>query len=98
VPRVLFTRAAQADLDDALHWYEAHAPRMVPEFRASLSAVVQRIEANPKQFPPAPRATRRPMVRRFPYLVIFRETPDAVYVVAVFHTSRDPRIWHGRPS
>ena len=96
MPRVLFTRAAQADLDNALQWYEAHAPQMVPPFRASFRSIVQRIEANPKQFPAAERQTRRAMVRQFPYLVIFRETADAAYVVAVFHTSRDPHIWRGR--
>jgi plasmid stabilization system protein ParE len=94
--RVFFTQAAQADLADALQWYEAHAPQMVPHFRTSLRAVVERIGANPQQFPLAWRQTRRALLRRFPYLVIFRETDDAAYVVAVFHTSRDPRIWELR--
>ncbi len=94
--RVLFTRAAQADLDEALRWYEAHAPQMIAELRASLRAVVQRIEANPRQFPPATHGTRRALLRRFPYSVIFRETDDDAYVVAVFHMSRDPRILRRR--
>ena len=93
---VRFTRAAQADVVDALQWYEGHAPQMVEQFRASLRAVVQRIRDNPKQFPPAARQTRRALLRRLPYLVIFRETDDAAYVVAVFHTSRDPQIWRRR--
>ena len=96
MPRVLFTRAARSDLEDALQWYEAHAPHMVPNFRASLAAVVVRIEANPRQFPVASNQTRRALLRRFPYLLIFRESDDAAYVVAVFHTSRDPRVWRGR--
>jgi hypothetical protein len=33
---------------------------------------------------------------RFPYLVIFREARSGAYVIAVFHTSRDPRIWRQR--
>lgn len=55
-----------------------------------------RIAENPKQFSPAPKNTRRTLLRRFPYILVFRETHDAVYIVAVFHTSRDPLIWKRR--
>jgi plasmid stabilization system protein ParE len=98
MPRVLFTAAAQADLADALAWYEAHAPEIVPQFRQALRAVVQRIAENPKQFPPSSHQTRRALLRRFPTLVIFRETGNSAYVVAVFHTSRNPRTWQQRTS
>ncbi|MBV9112421.1 MAG: type II toxin-antitoxin system RelE/ParE family toxin [Hyphomicrobiales bacterium] len=96
MPRVLFTAAARADLDDALSWYEAHAPEVVPRFREALRAAVERIAANPKQFLTSSHETRRALLRHFPYFVIFRETPRAAYVVAVFHTSRNPRIWQRR--
>ena len=94
--RILFTQAARADLADALRWYDAHAPHVVPQFRDALRAAVIRIAENPKQFPPAFKSTRRALLRRFPYTLVFRETDDAVYVLAVFHTSRDPSIWKGR--
>ena len=90
--RVLFTAAARTDLDDALAWYDAHAPHMVAHFRQALRAAVARIAENPKQFPGGAYGTRRALLRRFPYLVIFREMDATVYVVAVFHTSRDPAI------
>jgi toxin ParE1/3/4 len=98
MPRVLFTDAAQADLADTLSWYEAHAPEIVSRFREALRAVMARIERNPQQFTPSPHGTRKALLRRFPYLVIFREQDEAAYVVAVFHTSRDPQIWERRTS
>jgi plasmid stabilization system protein ParE len=98
MPRVLFTRAAQADLADAVAWYDTHAPAIVSQFRQAMRSIVTRIENNPRQFSPSPYGTRRALVRRFPYLAIFREATEAVYVVAVFHTSRDPRIWERRAS
>lgn len=98
MPRVLFTPAARADLTDAVTWYEAHAPEIVPQFHEALRAIVLRVAENPKQFPPSPHQTRRALLRRFPYLVIFRPTQSAIYVVAVFHTSRDPRRWRQRTS
>ncbi|MDE2377476.1 type II toxin-antitoxin system RelE/ParE family toxin [Bradyrhizobium sp.] len=94
--RILFTQAARADLAEAVRWYDAHAPHVVPQFRDALRAALIRIAENPRQFPPALKTTRRALLRRFPYILVFRETHDAVYVVAVFHTSRDPLIWQRR--
>ena len=93
---VRFTAAARADLDDALQWYAVRAPEIVPQFRQALRSIVERIAQNPRQFPPEAHDTRRALLRRFPYLVIFRETDEACFVVAVFHTSREPRIWQSR--
>jgi plasmid stabilization system protein ParE len=96
MPRVLFIEAARADLAEAVDWYDAHAAHVVPLFRESLRAAVARIAANPKQFPAGPHQTRRALLPRFPYLLIFRETDEACYVVAVFHVSRDPTAWWRR--
>jgi len=76
--------------------YEIRAPQIAPQFWEALRALVARIGDNPKQFPASPYETRRALVRRFPYLVIFRETRSAVYIVALFHTSRNPRAWRSR--
>jgi plasmid stabilization system protein ParE len=94
--RVLLTPAAKADLVDAVAWYDARAPEIAPQFLETVWAALPRIAENPKQFPPSAFQTRRALLRRFPYLVIFRERGDAAYVVAIFHTSRDPRVWRQR--
>lgn len=94
--RVLFTEAARADLAETIDWYDAHAAQMVPQLRESLRAAVARIAANPKQFPVGPHQTRRALLRRFPYLLIFREAEEDCYVIAVFHVSRDPTAWQRR--
>jgi plasmid stabilization system protein ParE len=96
VPKILFTQAARADLAEAVGWYDTHAPHVVPQFRDALRTALIRIAENPKQFPPTLKNTRRALLRRFPYILVFRETQDTVYVVAVFHTSRDPLIWKRR--
>ena len=94
--KILFTKAAQGDLADAVRWYDTHAPHVVPQFRDALRAALIRVAEHPKQFPLAYKDARRVLLRRFPYILVFRETKDAVYVVAVFHTSRDPLTWMRR--
>jgi plasmid stabilization system protein ParE len=39
---------------------------------------------------------RRLLVRRFPYGIFYRVNADRITVVAVYHTSRDPRGWQDR--
>lgn len=91
-----FLHRRRADLVDAVRWYDTHAPQAVPQFRDALRSALTRIANNPKQFPPTFKTTRRALLRRFPYILVFREMDDAIYIVAVFHTSRDPVIWQRR--
>ncbi|MDA9409052.1 MULTISPECIES: type II toxin-antitoxin system RelE/ParE family toxin [unclassified Bradyrhizobium] len=94
--KVLFTRAARADLLEAVRWYDTHAPHVVPQFRDALRAALIKVGENPKQFPLASKNARRALLRRFPYIVVYRETQDTIYIIAVFHTSRDPLTWKRR--
>ena len=36
------------------------------------------------------------LVRRFPYLVLYRLGDESISVIAVFHAKRDPKIWKSR--
>ncbi len=40
--------------------------------------------------------TRRIVIRDFPYLLVYRERPGVIQVIAVAHTSRRPGYWRGR--
>lgn len=96
MPRVLFTEAARIDFTDAIKWYDAEAPEIADRFQNAIDEIVQRIEDNSHQFAPSSYNTRRAIVRRFPYLLIFREQSDVCYVVAMFHMNRNPTIWQKR--
>jgi toxin ParE1/3/4 len=39
---------------------------------------------------------RKAVVNRFPYVVLYREEPGALVVIAVFHAARDPNVWKSR--
>ena len=36
------------------------------------------------------------IVRRFPYLILYRITDEGISVIAIFHAKRDPKIWQAR--
>ena len=93
----IFTPAARAELIDAQDWYESEARGLGRRFRAAIEFVIERMSANPRQFPVVYKNIRRALVRRFPYALLFVIEEDATLtVIACFHGSRDPMHWQKR--
>ena len=94
---VIFTSAARAEMIDAQDWYENELPGLGRRFRAAVDAVVERMSANPRQFPVIYKSVRRALLRRFPYALMFViEADETLMVIACFHGSRDPLHWQKR--
>jgi plasmid stabilization system protein ParE len=94
---VIFTLAARAELIDAQDWYENEAPGLGRRFRQAVDAAIERMSANPRQFPAIYKNVRRALLRRFPYALLFVIEPDdTLTVIACFHGSRDPAHWQKR--
>ena len=94
---VIFTPRVRAELIDAQDWYENEAPGLGRRFRAAVDAIIQRMSANPQQFPLVHKSIRRALLRRFPYALMFViEADETLSVIACFHGSRDPAHWQIR--
>jgi len=81
---------------EAHEWYAARGPVLATRFIVEVETVVERIAAAPEQFPVVHRDVRRVRFRRFPYALFFRVADGRVYVLACFHSSRDPQQWEQR--
>lgn len=94
---VIFTLAARYELIDAQDWYENEAPGLGRRFRAEVDATIERMRANPRQFPAIHKDVHRALVRHFPYALMFLiEADETLSVIACFHGSRDPIRWQNR--
>jgi plasmid stabilization system protein ParE len=87
---------AESELIEALDWYEARGPGLGAEFFRCVESTFSRIGRNPESYPVIHRDTRMALVRRFPYLVLYRVRNEEIVVVAVFHAKRDPKSWKPR--
>ena len=95
-PRFLLAPEAKADLADAFAWYEGQRTGLGSEFLAQVALILESIEKAPERYPIVRGATRRALMRRFPYAVFYVLDPDVVAVTAVMHGRRDPRRWQSR--
>lgn len=93
---VLLSPAAALELVEAYDWYEAELPGLGRRFQAEIDSTLERMTANPLQFPAVLRGARRALLRRFPYTLFFTIEDQTLLVIACFHVSRDPRIWRKR--
>jgi len=82
---------------EAQDWYENEAPGLGRRFRAAVEEIIERMSANPRQFPVIYKNVRRALLRRFPYAIMFIvEADETLTVIACFHGSRDPVHWQKR--
>jgi plasmid stabilization system protein ParE len=93
---IRFTPEADAELAEARKWYAHQRHNLDLEFMQSIDQALARITANPKQYPIVYMKLRRAVVRRFPFAIFYHISADALEVIAVFHSRRDPQRWKSR--
>lgn len=95
-----FLTPASAELDDAVAFYDAQRPGLGYELAAAVESSLSRIALFPDGYPPIGSYSRRCLVPRFPYGVIYqlRKSEALVLVVAVAHLHRQPDYWQPRES
>jgi toxin ParE1/3/4 len=93
---VVLRRKAQAELDEAIDWYERQQAGLGVEFADRVQAVFDQISATPEMHAIVYSDVRTALIRQFPYSVYYRIRADRVVVLAVFHNKRNPNIWKSR--
>ena len=66
------------------------------DFRNALADIVERIQSMPRMYVIVVENVHRAKLRRFPYLLYYRVLENRIEVLAVLHSSRDPRLWGER--
>jgi plasmid stabilization system protein ParE len=81
---------------ESYRWYAERSIRAATGFVAELDRAVEAISENPERYPTHLHGTRRYLLRRYPYIVVYRVEAVRVVVVAVQHCKRQPGYWAGR--
>jgi plasmid stabilization system protein ParE len=62
----------------------------------AVSAGIRLIAQAPQRWPKYLHGTRRFVMRRFPFSVVYLDDPEFVTIVAVAHSKRRPGYWKDR--
>ena len=88
---------AAAEYDAAFDWYLARSPDAALKFDAEFDRALVQVAQAPQRWASGSHNTRRFLLRKFPFLLIYRErSAGEIQVVAVAHTSRRPGYWKER--
>ena len=94
--RFLFHPQADDEFDQAVRYYENCQLGLGLEFAEEVYATVARISEYPEAWSPMSENTRRCLVNRFPFGVIFQIKNDILRIIAVANLYRRPGYWKDR--
>lgn len=98
---LLSEHEAEQELEAAALRYEEHGRGLGQRFLDAVAATVDLIHSFPKlgqsvPYVPVDLSARRAPVARFPYHVVYLETPTTLWILAVAHDRQRPGYWLSR--
>jgi plasmid stabilization system protein ParE len=93
---VRFHRDAIAEFEAAVDWYRENSEQAADDFVLEVDQAIARISENPLMWEEYLHGTRRYLLHRFPYLLVYLLYDNQVQVVAIAHRRRRPGYWKSR--
>lgn len=94
--RLAYLSIAEIELVEAAQFYDEKQPGVGRLFLDAVREAGERICQNPKWWPVLEGPVRACRFVPFPYRLLYRELPDRIQIVAVYHLSRRPGGWRDR--
>lgn len=89
---IVILEEANKEILVAHDWYESRRKGLGFDFELCLEATLDKISRFPESYQIHYRVTRRALVPHFPYGVYFTISKETVYVIAIVHVKRNPKI------
>ena len=90
--RTIVRPEAENDLKEAFSWYGDKRQGLGYDFLLQVDAGLRFIERNPEICPPEYKETRKHLIKRFPYKIIYLVEKERIIVLAVIHGKRSPNL------
>ncbi len=95
--RLTIHEDAEAEVDEAVRFYEGRRPGLGKRLREDIEKTFTRIMRSPSiSVPIDDQGMRKVRLRRFPYTVYYVELDRVIWVAAVAHQKRRPGYWSQR--
>src|SRR4051812_10140822 len=91
-----YHEVARIEAFDAFDWYRVRSVRVAENFQRELEQAQFAIQNSPEAWPTYLSGTRHYLLKRYPYVVVYRILESRIEIVAVAHTRREPEYWVDR--
>lgn len=91
--KVIIRPEAEDDLKETFSWYEAKRAGLGYDFLLQVDAGLNFIRRNPETHPIEYKGTRKHLIKRFPYKIIYLLLEkEKIIILAVVHGKRKPDL------
>ena len=87
---------AKAEIQKSANWYDKKVDGLGLEFLLEVKAAESKIVKNPESWAIYEHGTRRYIMKRFPFSIIYLQSDKKIQIVAVAHNKRRPEYWKNR--
>ncbi len=94
--QIEFIDLAALELDHAINYYETELSGLGKKFLDEILESTELISRFPQLFPQNSEHTRRVVLRKFPFNLIYTVLNNKIYIIAVAHQNRAPEYWVDR--
>lgn len=94
--RFFFHPFAEKELEESVSYYDKCSTGLGLEFAEEVYATIKRILEYPDAWPKFSKNSRRCLVNRFPYGIIFQIKANMIRIIAVANLHRHPDYWKHR--
>jgi plasmid stabilization system protein ParE len=94
--RYIFHPEAKNELNQVVDYYENCQPGLGLDFLEEVYAAIQRILLFSEAWTELSSNTRRCLVNRFPYGIIYQRKSDLIRIIAIMHLNKKPGYWKER--
>jgi plasmid stabilization system protein ParE len=86
------------DARAAYEWYAERSETAAQSFLCEIDKAIHDLSESPNRWPAFVSGTRRYLLKRFPFFLVFEVDPNRIVVLAVAHARRRPGYWRDRQS
>jgi len=94
--RLTYLSIAETEMAEAAKFYDERQPGVGKLFLDAIREAGEKIRRNPEWWPVFDAPVRGCRAFPFPYRLLYRELPDRIQIIAVYHSGRRPDGWRGR--
>ena len=95
-PDVKLHPDALQELHYAARWYESQTYSLRNDYLSDVDRAINFIKESPTTWPLYVNGTRRFLLRRFPFAIVYRYRRNSIEILAVMHLRRHPNYWMTR--
>lgn len=93
---VEFIEPASIELDDAIEYYNLQSTGLGEKFLDEVLETIELISHFPQLWSQNTENTRKAVLRKYPFNLIYSLFEDKIYIIAVAHQNREPEYWIDR--